>query len=98
MNGHTTSYITILLSRVAGGTWERWLGGDRSMNLSRSWGGALCVVVGPISTSLRLVPAVSVWCTISNIIVSLVRVIGGLLNNGGCLSACDLCIRLFYSL
>ena len=66
MNGDTTSYITILLARVAGGTWERWWGGGRSMNLSGSGGGPLCVVVGPISTPLRLVPAVSVWFTTSS--------------------------------
>ena len=36
------------------------------MNLSGSGGGPLCVVVGPISTPLRLVPAVSVWFTTSS--------------------------------
>ena len=55
----------------------------RSTNFERKFRGGgppLCVVVGPTSTSLRL--GVSVWCTTSNIIVWLVRVIGGQLNNG----------------
>ena len=38
------------------------------------------------------------WCTTSNIVVSHVRVISGLLNNGGCRPARDLCTHLFYSL